>query len=228
MNLKDINTSRFLADPNKDDFVDRMTEMSPVFNFNISRVNHKKALTYIALMYDKESYFRKDIKRYLERKYKSGIAAGFSVDDDGTFHEKAVEKMLLGGFDDFNKAVVQYAVLQYDLDYARLVVFELNLHKFLLKAMTKMDEKGDLKKQMDALTKDINDIEKRIFGGDETINMRKALYEGTSQTRLRLRPEDALDEFKVTGLADWSPYGKGYKPEGIKFVGDTIPETDDS
>jgi len=225
MTLNDIDTSRFLCNPRKADFVENMKNMSNVFDLNISRVNTKKLLIYIALMYDKESYCRKEIKRYLERKTKSAILAGFVLNDDGMF-SREVENVLVGQNNSFNKAVVQYAVLQFDIEYAKLVVYELNLHKLLISSMGKWDDKGNAKKQMDDLSAEIAGLELKIFGGEEVLSMRKALYEGTTRTRTKLKPEDVLDEYKIHQLKDWSPYGKGYEIENITFVGDQLPKED--
>jgi len=230
MLLKDIDTSKFLVNPKNPEFKQEMIKLSNVFDFSwggpnrLKAVSHTKALTYIALVYDKNSYFRKDIKKYLQRKYMAGEVAGFVIKEDGTFKEGAVENALIGENEYFNKAVIQYAVLQYDIEYAKLVVYELNLHKLLLEAMNAWDKKGDAQKQIETLSSEIAALELKIFGGEETLTARKALYEGTARTRVKLRPEDVQKTSKIRALQDWSPYGKDYIPEMIKFVGDKTPK----
>lgn len=219
MKLESVDTKKFLEDPKKEDFERRMANRSPVFKLKIDKVNTKKALTYITLVYDKDSYFRKDIKEYYNRKKEAAICAGFKFDN--SFHP-VVEKVLLGENESFNKAVVQYVSLMYDNDYKQLVVLEYNFNKLMFTAYTSWDDK--VNKLIEDMRKKIEYLENKIFGGNETINARKALYEGTEQTRLKLRPEDVVDEYVIDGLMDWSPYGKSYKPEPLHFIGELPPQ----
>jgi hypothetical protein len=224
MKLDDIDTSRFLEDPKKNLFVERMIARSPVFNLEIPRVNKKKLLVYLVLTYDKESYFRKDIKSYLERKYNAGIAAGFSVTDN-TFG-KEVEDVLVGENDKFNRALIQYVSLQYDIEYGRLIVYELNYYKMLEQSIKKWDERGNLKSLIEGTAGDIRKLEADIFGGEEVLNVRKALYEGTAQSRLRFRPEDIAEGIIMNQLKDLSPWGD-YNLDFanvVTFVGDKEPK----
>lgn len=225
MDIKNIDTSKFLEDPQKRDFVKNMESRSSAFVFDISSVDYKKSLIYITLMYDKESYFRKGISNYLERKYEAGITAGFVLQPDNQF-AKPVESALIGNRDEFNRAIIQYISLQYDLEYAKLVVYELEYYKLLMRAMKEMDRKGDTKKQIDSINNEIRELEKKIFGGEEVINVRKALYEGTARTRLRLRPEDMNDEYAINKLTNLSPWGD-YNLDianVVNFAGDETPK----
>jgi hypothetical protein len=225
MKLDQIDTSRFLEDPKKHFFIEKLIERSKIFNFKIPRVSHKKALIYLVLMYDKESYFRKSIPNFLQRKYEAGITAGFKLQDNNEFSSET-EEVMLGFNDDFNRAVVEYVSIFYNLEYAKLIVYELNYYKIIKDSFTKFDIKGNMKNMLDKMSNEISELEEKIFGGQEAINMRKALYEGTARSRLKLRPEDMIDEFAINKLRHLSPWGD-YNLDSanvVKFVGDHVPK----
>ena len=69
MQLKDIDTRKFLINPKQKGFESMMLALSPVFHFKIDKVSRKKALTYLTLMYDKNSEIRRDVGEYAQRKY---------------------------------------------------------------------------------------------------------------------------------------------------------------
>jgi hypothetical protein len=223
MTLNDIDTSKFLEDPKSQSFVENMIKRSKVFDLHIAKLKQKTILTYLVLVYDKESYFRKDIKSYLERKYKAGILVGFHM-SDGRF-DKEVEEVLIGENEDFNRALVQYISLQYDVEYGRLVVYEHNYYKMLDTAIKKWDDKGNLKSLIEDTANDIRKLEIAIFGGEEIINTKRALYEGTAQTGLRIRPEDIVERISMNQLEDLSPWGNYNLSSAnvVKFVGDKQP-----
>ena len=216
MELKLLSTNKLLFNVKEKGFAKKMIERSPVFDFNDDKI-----LIYIVLVYDLNSEIRRNIKEYLRRKTEAGEAAGFLRDEKTGFFEKRIEDMMVGENDQFNKAVVQYTSWMFERNYKHLVVLEFNYHKLAIESMKKWDSKSntlimDMKNEMDV-------IEKGLFGGEEVMNMRRALYEGTDRTRLRLRKENEIDEFELNGLTDWSPYGD-YKPYKLTFVGDVIPK----
>jgi hypothetical protein len=216
MELKLLSTNKLLFNVKEKDFASKMIKRSAVFDFK-----DEKILIYIVLVYDLNSEIRRNIKEYLRRKTEAGEAAGFKRDEKTGFFEKKIEDMMVGENDQFNKAVIQYTSWMYERDFKHLVVLEFNYHKLAIESMQKWDSKSntlmmDMKNEMQI-------IEDKLFGGEEVMNMRRALYEGTDRTRLRLRKENEIDEFELNGLVDWSPYGD-YKPELIKFGGDHIPD----
>jgi hypothetical protein len=214
MNLDKITVKGLLFNPKEKDFDKSMIKRSEVFNFKDERIN-----AYIILAYDLQSEFRRNISEYLRRKTEVGDIVGFKRING--YFEKKIEDMLVGQNEQFNKAVVQYVSWMFDREYKHLVVLEFNYVKLALRSFTEWDTK--INELMTDMKKEMEVIETKLFGGEEVTNMRKALYSGTERTRLRIRVEDVLDEFKINGLEDWSPYGD-YKPEPIKFVGDKIPK----
>lgn len=219
MELKHINTKSFLFDPKSEDFEERMLSRSSIFDLKKHR---KKYLTYIALMYDIQSELRRNNKDYNNRKFEAGKIAGFEL-ENGRFN-KDVEDTLLGEDDNFNKAVIQMVYYSFNNDYKLLFILEEQYNKAMSEYSSKIvdfDEKS--RKLLTTMKEQIEEIENKIFGGTETINLRKALYSGIDATRSRLpRVENVLIEFEENGLIDYSPY-PGYFPEKLKFVGDTLP-----
>jgi hypothetical protein len=226
MTLDQVDTSRFLVDPKKKNFIDEMVKLSNIFDFSVRGIGHKKLLIYITLMYDMWSYFRRDVKSFPQRKYEAAVCAGFALKEDGTFDDK-IERVLVGSDDDFNKAVVQYVSLHYNLEYAKLVIYEYNYYKLIHKSFSQFDDRGNMRKLIDDLSNDINALEVKIFGGEETMSARKALYEGTSRSRLNLRPEQMVEEFAINKLRHLSPWGNYdlSRAAEVNFVGDSLPKS---
>jgi hypothetical protein len=213
MELKQLNFSKTLFNPLIKGFDDEMIKRSKVFDMGDPRI-----LTYIILVYDLQSEYRRNIKEYLRRKTEAGMSAGFKM-KDGIFDRK-IEDMMVGESEQFNKAVIEYVSWMHERNYKHLVVLEFNYHKLAIESMKTWD-----KKRMDLMTEmkdEMEKIELVLFGGEEVQNMRLALYAGTERTKLRIRKEDELEEFELNGLRDWSPYGD-YIPQKLKFVGDYIP-----
>lgn len=224
MTLDQIDTSKFLVDPKSKDFVKSMHELSDVFDFKLYKANQKKFLVYLTLVYDKESYFRKDVKNFIQRKYEAAVCADLRLNEDGHF-AREVEDVIVGQNSEFNRAIVQYVSMQFNLEYAKIVVYEFNLYKKIQESFSKFDDKGLMKNLIDDLSNDISELEKKVFGGEEVTNVRKALYEGTNKSRLNLRPEEMLEEYAINKLRHLSPWGN-YDLDQIQvnFVGDEIPK----
>jgi len=173
-------------------------------------------------MYDLNSEIRRNFKDYNNRKFEAAKIAGFEV-EEGRF-KKDVENTLLGEDENFNKAVIQMVYYSFNNDYKLLFILEEQYNKSMSEYSSKIvdfDEKS--RKLLTTMKEQIEEIENKIFGGGETINLRKALYSGIDSTRSRLpRKENELIEFEENGLIDYSPYGS-YQPSKLKFVGDRIP-----
>jgi hypothetical protein len=218
MELKNINTSKFIFDPKAEDFEQSMIAKSEIFNLKKSR---KKYLTYITLLYDPQSELRRNNKDYYNRKFECGKLAGFEL-KEGSF-DKEVESTFMGDNDSFNRAVVQYIYYSFNNDYKLLFILEEQYNNAMRDyfKISEFDEKS--RKLLTTMKDQIEELETKIFGGTETINTRKALYAGLDSTRERLpRKENELIEFEENGLVDYSPH-PGYFPEKLKFIGDKIP-----
>ena len=223
MILKDIDTTKFLVDPKSKAFIQDLLDISKIFDLKINGVSRKKILVWMALVYDKESYFRKDVKNFHQRKYEAGVCAGFKLKEDNTFDER-IEKVMVGESDDFNRCVVQYVTMHFNLEYAKLVIFEYNFYKLWQRSLAKFDDQGKMKTLMDELGDSINELEVKLFGGQETMNAIRALYEGTARSKLNLRPEQMESEYNANKLLGLNPWGDYVPSTEVNFVGDEIPK----
>lgn len=223
MRLENIHTKNFLADPKSVDFEKELISRSSIFDL---KKNKKKWLTYIALVYDVQSELRRNNRDSINRKFEGAKLAGFELNDDGHF-SKDIEDILLGKDDHFNQAVNQFVYYQFNNDYKLLYVLE-EKYDIQIKEQA-MSLKPITAKDRENLTETKNQIEElidKIFGGTETINMLKALYQGLDNVRDRIpRLEVAVDEYEKNGLDPYCPFPNKYRPNKLKFVGDSIPIT---
>ena len=223
MKLEDINTSKFLFDPKEKDFVSNMIKRSAAFDLELG-INVKMLLTYVALVYDINSEIRRNARLdYSQRKVEGAITTGFSMKNKR--FAKDVERLLLGEDDSFNRAIVEYVCLSLNNDYKLLYVLEENYndmikdHSNSVKKFTNND-----RKLLTEMSGQIKGLESLLFGGQEVMNARRALYEGTEAIRDRFRLEDAVEKQEKDGLEDWNPF-PGYTPDNLSFVGDVIPSS---
>jgi len=222
MNLSNIDTSKFLADPKSETFEKDLIKRSKVFNIKVKGVERKQVLTYLVVMYDFYTELRRNIKEYIERKITAAEIAEFPTTENNRFTSE-IEDLLIGKNAQFNKAVIEYVSYMYDRDFLHLIVVEDQFKEFTTGMYFQKECGKDFNKVINDLKQNMEVIEDKLFGGKETINLLKALYEGTATVKLKVRIEDVNDEFQKNGLKDFSPYGN-YVPEDLKFVGDEIPE----
>jgi len=179
MNLESIDTSRFLVDPKQRDFVDKMKSLSPVFDFSIKNSSQTKVLTYITLAYDKNSYFVREIKSFMRRKFEVAVASGFKLDTNKKLSQ-FVEELITGKHKAFNRAVTRYVILQNDIEYSRLMLYDYAFYKIFYASFDTFDSQGKTKKLLDDLASDIELLQKKLFNGDEVKSIVSALYEDIS------------------------------------------------
>ncbi|MBN1683739.1 hypothetical protein JW865_09340 [Candidatus Bathyarchaeota archaeon] len=218
MELRHITTSKFIFNPKKPEFEQQMIDRSNVFDLKWRR---KDWLTYITIVYDLNSELRRNTREYIQRKVDGAKIAGFEM-KNGSF-DKRVENILLGENEEFNRAVVEYVYYNFNNDYKLLYILEESYNKAIRDQGSKLQVLGDKDRKNLTETKiQIEGLEQVLFGGVETINMKKALYEGTEAARTRLRREDEMKMFEENGLDPWNPF-PGYKVEKLECVGDKIP-----
>ena len=222
MDLSKINTKKFLFDPKDPDFEKKMIDRSPVFQLPRNR---KKWLTYITLVYDMNSEIRRNQPHYIERKSTAATIVGFEKNKDSGRFEPIVEAALLSKDETLNKAVVQFVYYCFNNNYKLLYVLSERYDDAIRAQSMPGVSFGEAdRKHLTAMQADIEALEEKIFGGAETMDMKKSLYEGIDNARERLpRKEEEIEQYEKNGLELYNPY-KGYKPGKIKFVGDKIPE----
>ena len=221
LQLNSIDSSLFLFDFKKPDFVKKMTEIKQ-FDFKVAHLDRKKVLTLIVLLYDLSSELLHVFKSYHQRKREAALMLEWPLNANGRFSEH-VEYMLLGKHSEFNKAVVHYCFMSKNPYFVRLATLEFNYSKIAAESYKKYDDKvHDLLAKME---KDIILLREKIFGGDEVEKMRQALYEELEEVKNMLTLEDRVDRIENgTQQEEGNPYGTDYNIDRLMYEGDEIPE----
>ena len=223
MELKELFTEKFFANPKSPDFLTRLESSSDFFKAELPKsVNRKKLLTFVAIMYDPESELRRNISNLPQRKTLAALASGFVLDADNKF-PKEIEDVLVGTNENVARMVSEYCYLSHGLDF---VVFSTYTRIFadVIAMSFKQDKAKDSIALISKLKSEIEDVERKIFGGDEVQTMRRALYLSSKQVSLNLQMEDIVERLEKGGdLSDFNPYGD-YKTNKLKYAGERIPE----
>jgi hypothetical protein len=181
-------------------------------------------IKYVVSCYDKESPLVNSYKRrWAVKKRESALVAGFAQNENGHFSEEA-DQVIFCHNNVTNKLILRYLYLQHDRLYQTYVIYnemylnqsaELMRYEFAQPAHAKA-----AKENLDILGKDIEELEFKIFSGEETKKMKDMLYEEATNIFNDLRPEKIamrLEEGKPA--VDYNPYGN-YKPKKMQFMGD--------
>lgn len=182
-------------------------------------------IRYIVACYDKESPLVDAYKkRWIIKKRESAIVADFPKNSDGHFSKEADEVIFCRN-KVINKVVLRYLYLQHNRLFQTYVIYnEMYLHQseeLIRYDFANPTHAKAAKENLDTLDKDIQELELKIFSGDETNKMKELLYEESTGTFNDLRPESIVSRLeKGLTAVDYNPYGKNYKPEEMVFMGD--------
>jgi hypothetical protein len=223
MELKEFFTEKCFKNPKSPDFVESLEASSEVFRAPLPKeVNRKKFFTFVVLCLDPESELRKNVASLPQRKTLAAIAAGFHLDDNNRFNP-VVESVLVGENETAARIMAEYCFLAAGLEF---VVYTSYVRIFAeVVAMSfKADKAKDSVALISKLKQEIEESERKIFGGDEVSNMKKALYLSSKQVVLNIRPEDMVEKLeKGEALDEFNPYGN-YKTNKLTYAGEGIKE----
>jgi hypothetical protein len=179
-----------------------------------------KFIDYVILAFDFNSPLRKEFpfiekeKTYnLQRiKFEAAKLAGF------TLKEKAfvpkVQEFLLGQNQDVNTAVVKYLISFGRMEYVVLVSYEAMLLSLVRQSFMDAGEKDTIDKRIKSHMDNINELTIKLYGGQETIEAKEALYLSAEKDIANYFPEGVAEIMEKNGKLpeDWSPYhGKASK-----------------
>ena len=189
-----------------------------------TQLDTSQIIRYLVACYDKESPLVNSYKkRWAIKKRESAIAAGFKPDDSGSFTDE-VHDLILCKNDEINKVILRYLYLQHDRLFQTYVIYsEMYLHQS--REILKYDFQQPAhakaaKENLDTLNKDIEELEFKIFSGEETKVLKDMLYEESGNLLNDLRPERiAIRLEQGLPAVDYNPYGN-YKKEPMRFIGD--------
>jgi hypothetical protein len=187
-------------------------------------VDPKKALVYLIIVYDLNTPLRTRYPLLTTRKNAGADIAGFPRDLEGEFEEE-YSKLVFGGNKNFSKAIAKFVRLFGSTEYITLVMlWTILANEWENTQNTKDSSKyKDTIKNIQELNVQIKKYEQTLFGGDETIDVKRALYEAVEKESFRTtRPEDialATNKEELNVLLD-NPYGDDYTPDQLHFVSD--------
>lgn len=162
----------------------------PEFNFPCPDLDRLIVAT--VMIYDPHAdllkLFPGDFNR---RKYEAARRSGFNLNSEGKFPEW-LEDCLVGSNDKYNAAIVAFVT---GFNIADLPAFIMYREVFFseFRAAMSADNSVDKRKAMDNAEKarvQLMELEKKLFTGEETLNVRNALYVMAEKQKLNLRPED--------------------------------------
>lgn len=220
--LQDIDTSKFFVDLKNPNFATALKKKNKAFVIDVEAgLEGSKVLRYIALMYDPASELRNNIPHLPSRKRICAKMAGFDMDNKK--FAPLIEDMLVGKINRVNGAIVAYCFLSLNIYFVAHAAFQ-NMYFRAVQDSFESYDKETIKNIQDLQDKLIKN-EQMIFGGDETNEMRKALYKATSKISLEINPESIVKRIeKGDDLNDMNPYPDSYKPNKITYVGVELPE----
>jgi len=222
MTLKDIDSKRLLFNIHSKTLIKDISSIEEFSNYK-GKIPKTKLFQYIILMYDVNSSMWRSFPAYFTRKFQVARIVGFPTGEDGKY-SKQVSEMLIGLNKEVNNLIVSYIAQFAQVEYTHLVALSIILDTETRKLLS-----GDIDKNadqvIDRVTQRIGELTRVIFNSgdnDEISFVRQALYSQAEKDKLMFRPE-AIAELLAQGLDlpdDYNPYGKGYKPDDMKFAGD--------
>ncbi len=224
MNLNELYTESFFKNPKSPNFVEQLESASEFFKAELPKgVNRKKVLTFISIMYDPASELRKNVSNLAQRKTLAALASGFSLDSGNKF-PKEIEDVLVGVDANVARMIAEYCYLSHGLDFIVYTSYN-RIFTEVIAMSFKQDKAKDSIALIGKLKSEIEEVERKIFGGDEVLLMRKALYLSSKKMSIGLQMEDIIDRIeKGENLDDLNPYPNNYTTAPLKFVGDAITE----
>ena len=194
MNIRDLDLSSLKYDPsNKKDIKKLQEDHYPNFEFtwyeNDKLIKyHDVILRYIILAYDQESPLFKTEKDHNEKKIKAMLMSEMEIDEEGNFDQPLRESLLYGSDKGIATMIAKYVYLFNNIDYAELVgMIEINFR--ILRDIMNNKMNKDSHKSLEATSDRIRELTKRVFGGEETKDIKEKLYEQLNISRLSFRPE---------------------------------------
>ena len=224
MKISNYDFSACLYDPNNAEFISLITAGIAEFKkFTKKHDGYDSVFKWIVCSYDKQSPLVKEIPDLMTRKGECAVTVGYHVDKDGSFDE-ATEQFLLGKNPQVNSLIVSYVSRFADPHYIMLVASWNLLLDHTHKLLSGKHDK-DSYNVIKNITDDIGDLTRRVFSTgdhDESLSMKKLLYERVEQDRMKLNIESLVKYISDHGdlPSDFNPYGEEYIVEKLKFIGD--------
>jgi hypothetical protein len=217
--------SKCKVDPESPDFVKQFEDLHPDFreDLHLDKATKGSVFQYVVLMYDVESPYVIKYRDLTTRKMQ--VARTCSFPRNGIEYHPEAERLVLGKNSRVNKVALRYMFLQSDIDFLQYQSYQIMYYKQLRDTMdADFDDPSKytkLKTNIDSLSQELKKLQTAIFHGDESKEMRKALYDFASKINLDFRPEHRAKRVeKGKKAVDESPYPKGYEVDELTFNND--------
>lgn len=190
----------------------------------LKSLSTEQIIRYIVLCYDKESPVVDAYKkRWAVKKRESAIGAGLRLNTNGKF-SKEVDDLIFCHDEVIDRVILRYLYLLHDRLWQTYTIYnEMYLHQSAEILLYNYQQPGHAKaakENLDTLGKDIEELEFKIFSGEETKKLKDMLYEESANILNELRPEKIAVRLEQKQPAvDYNPYGE-YVANKMRFLGD--------
>ena len=226
-------------DPNDSKFYQKITADIPAFaeyesEYATAESTKVRLFSYIVLMYDMNTPLRREIQDLYKRKVYAANLCGIKPNATSGKYREYVENILAGVDRDFNDLIVKYIASFSSPEYKQLMAHVTIQDQMLGKIVANEADKT-VQQMFDTATEKVKELTNLLYGSgerDEVYEARRALYKQVAYDLSAMRPEFvARAVADGLGLPDeWNPYGPGYIPGEMHFVGDNpeIAKADES
>ena len=226
--IRDLNTSKFLYDPQDPSEIKRLKSEIPEFGAIPTNggkkikpaLDHGAVINYVLLMYDKESQLRREYPKIRQRKIAAAQYAGFKIIQTQRAFRKDVEDILIGQSPEVNQMIVKYVMSYNDPDQMALEMYTEMFQRNAALMLQSIADAAEYKRMHDIterLKNSIDELTKKALGGQDEASIRKELYAELERLRESMMPEYIADKRSRGEDLEYSPYG-GYKAEPLRLV----------
>lgn len=174
MEKNHVNVDEFLVPPFQPKEWGRLYEYDE-FKRSTGKIDKEKIINYILLYYDLNSNLRTFYPVYAQRKGAALDLAGFKK--SSSRYSEDVEDFIVGKNDIVNGMIIRYISMFGKPEYQELhAYYEMFMQESRSVFEQKVDRVKDTRANIKALSKDISELEIKLFGGKETTDMKAELY----------------------------------------------------
>ena len=197
MDISEIDGSVFLYNPRKDNDLKKLQNSHEDFQADLDDLesSRKTLLRFIILMWDINTPLRLTYKDYFKRKANAALMAGFKRNAKSKKFKEPVVNAMLGKSDAVNGMIVRYLMYFYNEDYLQHIIYWELLGQFGRSRLSQSIDKSKIE-AFENIKKTITDLSKKIFGGDESRELKKELYRALEMEKESLHPDNVAFELQ--------------------------------
>lgn len=190
MQLSKIDTSQLLYDPKGFEFVSALEKIAEFNPDKFPKVDRRQLYIFIILTYDKNSPLWQMFPNFWHKKRIAAITAGFEQDQSGLFSQYVMD-LLFGKLEAVNSMIIRYCLFFNEPEFVALVSnYEMFIQETAQAVMpSSSQEKKQIASNIKFLNNEISTLARTVFGGDESLELKKQLYKTATSEILKLRPE---------------------------------------